>query len=156
VEGTTTRETTNASVTLAYFYCRHNMFICISLLSTIFTLFANLPLLCITCIDTQNSFVFIHYPEHPMALPTFLASTPTSRRTRRKVQKQRRRARQAQNCSGLWKDPAGEADDEPRDWHSTASPAEQQTVAGFALRKADKFEPDLSRNFGTGGLTPQC
>lgn len=131
------------------------MFICTSLLSIILTFFATLPSLWITCIDTRNSLVFIHYPKHPMAPPTFLASTPTSRRNRRKLQKQRRRARQATNCGGLWRDKTGKASDEPRDWLLTAFPDEHKAAAECVLPKAYTFEPDLSRNFSTGELISQ-
>ncbi|KAK5089376.1 hypothetical protein LTR70_007076 [Exophiala xenobiotica] len=84
-----------------------------------------------------------------MAPPTFLASTPTSRRTRRKLQQRRRRARKAQNCSGLWKDDTAKASDEPRDWLLRVFSDEHKAAAECVLPNAYTFEPDLSRNFST-------
>jgi len=90
-----------------------------------------------------------------MAPPTFLASTPTNRRTRRKLQQRRRRARQAQNCSGLWKDDTAKASDEPREWLLPAFSDERKAAAERVLPKAYTFEPDLSRNFSTSELLSQ-
>ncbi|KAK5954973.1 hypothetical protein OHC33_003652 [Knufia fluminis] len=82
-----------------------------------------------------------------MAPPAFLASTPSSRRTRRKLQKQRKRARQSQDGNYLGPVKSNLPSNEHRDWHSTAHAAEHNAVAAFSLPQTHKFEPELKTDF---------
>lgn len=95
----------------------------------------------IPCINTQISIVSVLFARYPMARPTFLVSTPMSRRTQRKLQKQRRTTRQRQDGDGLWAREYGKASNEHRDWLSASNPFEHTSTP--TPPSTSSFEPGL-------------
>lgn len=90
-----------------------------------------------------------------MAPSTFLASTPMSRRTRRKLQKGRRRTRQPQNASDFWTPKKEIATSERQDWFRAARPLEHTAASTSTLFGTSKFEPELKCGLSTSKVYPR-
>jgi len=131
------------------------MYMCIQTLFAILIFFPSLLLIWIHLVGTQTSFLFIRNLTAPMAPTAFLAPTPISRRTRRKQQKDRRRAGPAQNGTGLWKQGKSKTN-QHQDWLKTLISPEPNDVAAPTSSKAMKFKPKLRSNCYPSESHPQA